>query len=362
MTGKSKKLLLGTLKGLVVFRKTNKGWIIEEIHFLGFPVSVVFVDERDGTWWVCLAHKHWGQKIHRSKDQGKTWEQVKTPVYPDGATLNNGKQATLRNIWCMAHAGENRPGELYLGTEPGGLFHSQDGGASFALNEDLWNHPSRKNEWFGAGRDHPFIHSIVVDPRDNAHFYIAISCAGVFETRDNGKTWAPRNKGLIAAYLPNPDVEIGHDPHLVLACRSNPDVLWQQNHCGVFRTTDGGQNWDNVTGKNGFPLYGFALAIDQDNPDVAWVIPAVSDEMRVAVDLALCVCRTEDGGKTWQSLRKGLPQENCFDIVFRHSLTIDQNTLAFGTTTGNVYLSEDYGDSWVCLCHNLQRVDCISFG
>ena len=355
------KILIGTSKGLIVYQKLNNEWKIEKSLFAGMPVSVVYVDERDDSWWVCLAHRHWGQKLHRSFDQGKNWESIPAPVYPNDATLKSGKAATLRKVWTMTHAGLDKPDELYLGTEPGGLFHSPDGGNRFQLMETLWNHPSRKDEWFGAGRDHPFIHSIVVDPRDSNHFYIAISCAGVFETKDGGLNWIPRNKGLVAAYLPNPNVEIGHDPHLLLACNANPDVLWQQNHCGIFRSVDGGLKWTDISGKNGFPHYGFALTIDHENPERAWVIPAVSDEVRVAVNQALCVCRTEDGGKTWQSLRAGLPQENCFDIVFRHSFAINSEQLVFGTTTGNVFYSNNYGDTWQCLSNHLPRVDYLTF-
>lgn len=355
-------ILVGTGKGLVVFRKQNDAWKIADVHFLGMPVALVYVDERDGTWWAGIAHRHWGQKLHFSTDEGKSWEDVPTPVYPKEALLKSGKPATLRKIWCMAHAGYDRSGELYLGTEPGGLFHSVDGGRSFQLVEPLWNHPSRRHEWFGAGRDHPYIHSIVVDPNDSDHFYIAVSCAGVFETRDGGQTWAARNKGLVATYLPNPEVEIGHDPHLVLACRAQPEVMWQQNHCGVYRSTDAGRNWQDVSGPDGFPYYGFALGVDHENPDRAWVIPAISDDMRVAHDLALCVCRTEDGGRTWQALRNGLPQDHCFDIVFRHSLAVHGEQLVFGTTTGNVFYSNNGGDHWTMLSGHLQRVDAVAFG
>ncbi len=354
-------LLVGTGKGLVIFKKTVKGWQYEKSDFIGLPVSYVYSDERNGTWWICIAHRHWGLKIHRSTDKGQSWQAVRTPKYPAYAKLRSGKPATLRKIWSFAHGGSDRPNRLYIGTEPGGLFYSEDGGNTFELMETLWNHPSRQDQWFGAGRDHPFIHSIVVDPRDSDHFYIAISCAGVFETTDGGQTWAPRNKGLVAAYLPNPDVEVGHDPHLLLACRSNPNVIWQQNHCGIFRSTNGGKYWDNVTGQNGFPDYGFAIEIENDNPDIAWVIPALSDERRVAVDLSLCVCRTEDGGKSWQTLRSGLPQESCFDIVFRHSFAKNGDTLAFGSTTGNLFLSENYGDHWKSLHGHLARVECVCF-
>lgn len=354
------KLLVGTGKGLVEFDKYKDKWQLVKVHFPGYPVSALLVDERNHCWWACLAHRHWGQKMHRSFDEGKTWEAVPCPVYPAGALIMPDKPAFLKKIWTLAKGGADQPQTLWMGTEPGGLFVSHDGGDHFKLVQSLWDHPSRQREWFGAGRDHPFIHSIVLDPGDSNHVFIAISCAGVFETTDGGQSWVPRNKGLKAAYLPNPSVEIGHDPHLLLACESQPDVMWQQNHCGIFRSTNAGKQWDEVSGKDGFPYYGFALAIDNNDPLKAWVIPAVSDEMRIAHDMALCVCHTNDGGNNWQAQRNGLPQEFCFDIVFRHSFIRAGNTLLFGTTTGNLFVSEDDGTSWQALSYHLARVDCLA--
>ncbi len=402
------KLLLGTAKGLIVFEKKASDWHITDVHFTGFPVSMVYVDERSQTWWAGVPHRHWGQKLHRSTDAGKTWQAVATPRYPTDMPLKNGKPATLKLIWCMTSAGADKPNELWLGTEPGGLFHSKNNGDSWQLVTSLWQQRVASDLWFGAGKDAPFIHSIVVNPRDSNHLYIAISCAGVYESMDYGATWQPRNVGLKATYLPNPDAEIGHDPHLLLASEKAPSVflvknvgevsnladveatepdrnfsryyiskrrladveatepdpaivLWQQNHCGIFRSTNGGKNWMNVTDKNGIANYGFALAVDPKNPNRAWVIPALSDEMRVPHDLALCVCRTDDGGQTWQQLREGLPQNYCFDIVFRHAFDYKNGILTFGTTTGNVFLSENEGDSWRCLSNNLPRIDVVKF-
>ena len=357
------KLLVGTSKGLVIYQKKGTGWKIIDTQFIGFPVSMIFVDPRNNNWWICLAHRHWGQKLHRSADEGKTWDKLPVPKFPTDAVLKPGKPASLKKIWCMQQAGTDNPNGLWMGTEPGGLFYSDNNGERFELVTALWNHPSRidENQWFGAGRDYPFIHSIVVNPENSNHIYTAISCAGVFESKDGGSHWNPKNKGLIAAYLPNPNAEVGHDPHLLLQCQSQLNVLWQQNHCGVFRTEDYGEHWQNVSDEAGFAYYGFALAIDEQNPNKAWVIPASNDDMRVAKDLALVVSRTQDGGKTWETLRKGLPQEHCFDIVFRHSLVKKGNTLVFGTNNGNLYLSENEGDCWEILSNNLARVDYLAF-
>lgn len=353
------KILVGTSKGLVILERRQKNWEIKEIQFLGFPVSMIFVDKRQGNWWLGLSHRHWGQKLHCSKDQGKTWENIPRPSLR-GEVYHPGQPAKLKKIWVMQQAGPDRGEALWLGTEPGALFFSENG-KKFELVRSLWDHPSRQdeNQWFGAGRDFPFIHSIVVDPRDSNHVYIAVSSAGVFETLDYGKSWHPKNNGLRATYLPNPEVDIGHDPHLLLACESKPDVLWQQNHSGIFRSEDGGANWKDITAKDGIPDYGFALAIDHQNPHRAFVIPAQSDEVRVAPALKLSVFETRDKGLSWKSTSEGLPQSNVFDIVLRQAFARQEKLMIFGTNNGNLYWSDDDGAHWQCLSHHLAKITTI---
>lgn len=346
-------ILAGTSKGLVVFWMDRTSVAKTEVHFRGFPVSMIFVDDETQTWWVALSHKHWGEKLHFSSDLGKNWQSAGLPTFT-GFEYKQGVAASLKKIWVMQRANKN-PNHFWLGTEPGGLFFSDDGGRTFHLNESLWNHPSRldENQWFGTGKDYPFLHSILIDPRDSNHIYVGVSCAGVFETVDGGKSWAPRNNGLIAAYLPKTTPEVGHDPHQMLMCQSNPDVIWQQNHCGIFRTVNGGKEWKQISDATRVPHYGFALAIDDTNPNVAWVIPAESDEARVPVNLKLQVCQTTDAGESWQSLSKGLPQENSFDLVLRHGFVRKAGLMTFGTTNGNLYCSFDDGSSWVMLSNSL---------
>jgi len=354
-------LLLGTRKGLLMFERHAGGWRVARTAFHGAPVAYAMEDPRSGTLWASIDHGHWGQKLHRSRDHGVTWEEVTSPKYPEGAELGDGKPASLNYLWVLAPGGVDEPGRIYAGTEPGALFVSDDDGDSFSMVESLWNHPSRKTQWFGGGRDNPGIHSIIVDPRDSSRVRIGISCAGVFETTDRGATWEPRNKGLSATFLPNPDVEVGHDPHFVDFCLEQPDVLWQQNHCGIFRSVDGGATWSDISEKEGPANFGFAIAADARDPNTAWVVPAESDERRQAFGGALVVSRTTDGGATWSQLRNGLPQELCYDVVFRHALALSGDTLAFGSTTGNVFVSEDRGDAWSCLGNYLPPVYSVRF-
>jgi hypothetical protein len=354
-------LILGTRKGLFILELSNGEWNVVRTAFAGAPVPYAMRDHRTGTLWASIDHGHWGQKLHRSDDGGETWEEVTAPKYPEGEELKEGVPAATRYLWVLAPGGDDEPNRFYIGTEPGGLFRSDDAGRTFSLVESLWNHPTRREQWFGGGRDYPGIHSIWVDPRDSRRVLTAISCAGVFETIDDGASWNPRNKGLRADFLPNPDAEVGQDTHYMAACASHPDVLWQQNHCGIFRSTDGATSWNHISQEGGPAYFGFAIAADEHDPDTAWVVPADSDERRMAIGGALCVSRTTDGGTTWTTLRNGLPQENCYDVAFRHALDNRGDRLAFGTTTGNVFVSDDRGDTWKCIGNYFPPVYSVRF-
>ncbi len=365
------RLLIGTRKGLVFFESEGNGFRAGETAHLAVPITYAMSDPRDGTLWASLDHGHWGQKLSRSRDGGKSWEEVAAPVYPEDAIINKPASdpsaepetipAKLENVWVIEAGGEDQPSRLYLGTNPGGLFRSDDGGDSFELVRGLWDHPTRLKGWFGGGRDTPGIHSVVVDPRDSRRVLIGISCAGVFETTDDGESWEPRNKGMKADFLPDPNSEVGQDPHFITACPRHPDALWQQNHCGVYRSVDGAASWELLSEAGQSVHFGFPVAVDEENPEEAWVVPAVADQTRVAVDGALFVGHTLDGGKTWSEHRKGLPQENCFDIVFRHALDKRGDHLVFGTTTGNLFVSSDRGESWTCLSHHLPPIYSVRF-
>ncbi len=373
----STRILLGTRKGLIDLRKhtlqnADEPWQIARISFEGIPVEFAIRDPRTGTLWAALDHGHWGPKLHRSTDEGETWEEIKPPEYPEGELLRDPwtgetRPAALKNVWCIAPGGPEEPQRLYIGTNPGGLFVSDDGGDSWTLMRGLWDHPSRLGEeggrpgWFGGGRDTPGLHSIAIDPRDSTHLFVGVSCGGVFESTDHGLSWTPRNQGVPAAGVPDPSAETGQDPHHVVLSPSNPDVVWQQNHMGVYRSPDGGRTWEDVGEKDGVVGFGFPVAVSPTNPDRAWVVPARSDGRRNAVDGQLLVCRTDDGGQSWQRLSTGLPQTAAFDLVYRHALDIDGEQLTFGSTTGNAYVSEDDGEAWTCLGNHFPPIYSMRF-
>ncbi len=348
----SNKIFVGTSKGLVIFIKENEDWKIEAIYFRGFPVSMIFIDRRDDNWWVALSHNHWGAKLFRTRDQGLNWEPVKVPTFK----TKKPDSSSLKKIWIMQAADPFKNDTYWMGTEPAALFYSN--GTDHQLVESLWEHPTRVRDqmWFGTGGDLPFLHSILVDPDNKDIIFVAVSSAGVFRSSDGGKSWQAKNQGLQAAYLPNPNVSSGHDPHMVLQSSAATNVLWQQNHCGIYVSKDKGDSWQLLSNELDHPHYGFCLTIDPDDPNKAWVIPAQSDEERIAPDLKLKVYQTTDTGQTWQSASKGLPTEPTFDIVLRNGFDRKSGLLAFGTNNGNLYISENNGKEWTLASHNLAKI------
>lgn len=387
----SKRLLVGTRKGTFIVKRERGSYVPKLAGHAGVSVNYLAADPNSGTLWAALGFGHWGAKLSRSTDDGQTWADASQIEYPKGARYlappDPGQEeegepqrftmrtATLLKLWVI---GFGQPGRIYVGTIPGGLFVSEDGGESFALNRPLWDHDSRggnlfdgdgngMTHWFGTpasegGEFAPGIHSIDVDRRDPQRVRVAISTAGVLETTDGGKTWQGRNKGLSNDYLPDPQAAWGHDAHYVESCPGAPDHVWQQNHCGVFYSSDGSHTWKKVSQPDQGVHFGFPVAVDDRDGRTAWVVPGLSDQKRMTIGGGLFVARTEDGGESWQPLRTGLPQQNAYDVVYRHALSVSGDSVAFGSTTGNLYVSDDRGDTWTTVANNLPPIYSVRFG
>ncbi len=363
---------VATRKGLFTFERSKSGWSIAGTSFLGDNCTLAAHDTRTGSLYAALNHGHFGVKVHRSDDGGATWREIATPTYPERPADYVPKSApaegvaadwALKLVWALAPGGTDEPDVLWCGTLPGGLFRSADGGGSWELNRPLWDDPKRE-EWFGGGADHPGIHSICVDPRDARHVTIGVSCGGVWSTRDGGLSWRIGGSGMRAAYMPperqfEPNVQ---DPHIVSQCAAQPDVLWVQHHNGIFRSTDAGASWTEIE-RVSPSAFGFVVAAHPSDPDAAWFVPAQKDEKRIPVGGRVVVNRTRDGGKTFETLTKGLPQAHAYDLVFRHALDVDAagEQVAFGSTTGSLWLSGDAGDSWQTLSSNLPPIHAVRF-
>ncbi len=370
---------VATRKGLFLLERRGGAWEIERVSFLGDPVSKVLEDPRDGRLYAALALGHFGVKLHRSDDRGRTWREVQAPSFPPEATapavpagaaasgIGAGARVdeppSVKLVWELVPAGDRR-GALWAGTIPAALFRSADGGDSWQLVRPLWDRPERR-AWMGGGYDEPGLHSIAVDPGDPRRLFCGISTGGVWATADGGETWECRATGMYAEYMPperrgDPNAQ---DVHRLALSPSSPQVIWAQHHNGVFRTTDAGARWSEVTAIRP-SKFGFAVAAHPKDPDTAWFVPAIKDERRVPVDAKMVVARTRDGGRSFEVLRAGLPQEHAYDLVYRHGLAVDATgaRLAMGSTTGSLWTSDDAGSTWRLVSAHLPPIHQVAFG
>ena len=356
---------VATRKGLFELRRRNGGWAIERVSFLGEPVTMVLPPQGSSRMLAALNLGHFGVKLHASDDAGATWHEVATPVYPTqpAGESAGGVAWKLMQVWSMERGRGSSSNTVWAGTLPGGLFRSDDGGESWQLNEPLWNQPGRA-EWFGGGYDAPGIHSICPHPTRPEELLVGISCGGAWVTRDDGATWTLQATGMHAAYMPpdqaeNPNTQ---DPHSIVRCAARTDVLWCQHHNGIWRSTDNARSWQEVTG---VPVsnFGFAVAVHPEQPDTAWFVPGAADQQRVPVGGALAVNRTRDGGQSFETLRNGLPQADCYDLVYRHGLALDASGrgLLMGSTTGTLWASDDGGDHWETVAAHLPPIYAVRF-
>lgn len=363
MANAPQTLWLGTRKGLFTVRPGAGGWKLSAPRFPGEPVTQFVRDPRTGDCYAALRLGHFGVKLWKGSDGGD-WREVAAPAFPpkptEGPWKDDPTPWTVDLVWELA-AG---PDTLWAGCLPAGLFRSVDGGASWQLVESLWNRPERA-EWMGGGYDHPGIHSIVVDPRDAKHLTLAISCGGVWQTRDGGDTWENTSRGMTADFMPPERREDGNiqDVHRLDACRAQPDVLWVQHHGGMYRSDDGGMNWKRLPRPQPTD-FGFPVAAHPADPQRAWFVPAHSDAQRMPADGRMVVTETRDGGETFAVLGEGLPQRDAYHLVYRHALAVadDGRTLAMGSTTGGLWISEDAGGSWQCVSRDLPPINVVRFG
>jgi hypothetical protein len=364
----SDTILVSTRKGLFSVARGGRGWRIEHVDFLGDNVSIVLADARDGRCYAALDHGHFGVKLHRSAGGG--WEEIAAPAYPPKPEGHEERDMWGRplewstaRIWALEPGGAAEPGVLWCGTLPGGLFRSADHGASWEIVRPLWEHPKRR-EWMGGGAELPGLHSICVDPRDSRRLWVAVSTGGIWHSADGGASWSQWGEGMRAEYMPP---ERAHDPavqdvHRLTQCRAAPERMWVQHHNGIFVSSDEGRSFTEVTTAQP-SAFGFAVVVHPRDPDTAWFVPGIKDEKRVSVGGRLVVTRTRDGGESFEVLRRGLPQEHAYELVYRHALAIDAGgeRLAFGSTTGGLWVSEDQGESWAEVSHTLPPVHAVCF-
>jgi photosystem II stability/assembly factor-like uncharacterized protein len=339
-------VLIGTRKGLFIARagRDRRDWQLEGPHLPGDEIQRAFLDPRDGgrSGWAAAHHPVWGIHLHRSEDGGRHWSPL-AEVPRHGA---DDGPAQLKTLWSLAPGPAQAPGRLYAGIEPPGLFVSEDRGETWQCLETFHRQPSARL-WQPA-KGGCAVHSLHALGH---RLYAALAAGGVYRSDDQGRHWQPCNAGVRAPYLPGRTPLAGHNDHSLRVHPARPDRLYRQSHTGTWRSDDGGGRWVEITA--GLPSdFGYALGLDPRDPDVLYTVPEDSSQFRATVDGRLRVYRTDDAGASWQALTRGLPQQHCYVTVLRDGLDtdgLDPLGLYLGTSSGQVYVSADRGETWQAL-------------
>jgi photosystem II stability/assembly factor-like uncharacterized protein len=358
------RVLVGTRKGAFVLTSDGKRaeWEVSGPHFAGWEIYHVNGSPADPNRLYLSQSSGWfGQLIQRSDDGGKTWEPVGNKFAYDGVPGTHQWYDGTQHPWEFTRVWHlepslSDPDTVYAGIQDAALFKSTDGGQNWRELTGVRDHKTGPSWQPGAGG--MCLHTIIIDPRDEARMFIAISAAGAFRTEDGGATWQPINRGLRSEGIPDADAEVGHCVHRLAMHASRPDVLFMQKHWDVLRTDDAGDSWREISGD--LPTdFGFTIDVHAHEPETVYVVPIKSDSEHYPLDGKLRVYRSRSGGGEWEPLTDGLPQQNCYVNVLRDAMAVDSLDdcgVYFGTTGGQVYASADAGDSWAPIVRDLPPV------
>ena len=350
-------LLVGTKRGLFQLSSPDReNWTCEAPYLPGHRIYSSVLDQREGTrLYVADNGDFFGSFVRYSDDFGRTWHEPER-----GIAFAEESGESLKNIWTIVPGRSNEPGVVYVGVDPASLWVSRDGGVTWEMNEGLANHPTRSHWEPGAGG--LCLHTIIPDYADPMRMWIGISSVGCVRTDDGGASWTFANRNTRAGFQPDIYPEYGQCIHRIIQHPRTPDVLYQQNHCGIYKTINAGEDWIDI--QHNLPSeFGFPIALDTHHPDTIYTV--VEDgEGRYNIGEHFTVYRSTNAGEEWESLTSGLPSgPNVMLGVLRHALTADEQDpcgVYIGTNTGQLFASADGGDHWRVIADYLPSIYSVS--
>jgi hypothetical protein len=251
----------------------------------------------------------------------------------------------VERIWTLHRLAGSE--DLVAGVAQAGLFRWDDRDLKWIEYTSVTDHPTRAGWLPGFGG--LCLHTVLTDSRRPGRVTVGISSVGTLRSDDDGATWQIKNQGVSAAVeAEEPKYsELNRCVHRLVLDPTDPDHLYQQNHTGVYRSFDAGDSWERI--ETGLPSrFGFGMVALDRSPSTLFVMPLISDEVRIPVGGQLCAYRSGNYGDSWEACGTGLPVSN-YSAVLRDALTTgigDSSSVYFGTTSGELYATWDTGDSW----------------
>lgn len=357
---------IGTKKGLfvAVAPSSRDKFTLRGPFGPGVAVYSTLIDTRGSPRiFASSCNPFFGMKVLRSNDLGQSFTETKSaPAFEK----DDGR--ALANIWAL----EPGPGrdDLWCGVEPASLFRSRDGGDSWQLVNGISNHAHART--WRPGNGGLCMHTIVPDGK---RVHVGISTGGHYVSEDGGETFQASNQGVGAGFVPDPFPEYGQCVHKIVRTPLAPGRMYMQNHggwaewsgpggprpdIGVLRSDDHGKTWRSIA--KGLPSdFGFPIVVHPENADTVYVMPH-EPMTRTCPGGVPAVWRSTNGGASWSKLTQGLPPKESFFTVQRDAMDVDEGhapALYFGTTTGQLWMGRDGGESWKCLFDALPPIHVV---
>ena len=350
------RILVGTRKGGYVVEGdvSRKKWKVLPPVGLGRDVFHMAADPRHpGDLYAAVNSGFWGPMVMRSRNWGKKWTEVATPLTPvskerkpnfDSDNPAQPPPMPITNLWHIEPGHASEPDTIFIGVDPHALFRSDNLGKSWAPVPAINDHET-KPRW-APGFGGPCLHTILVHPDDAATMYVGMSAAGTFKTTDGGATWHPVNRGVETPFLPDKFPEVGQCVHHVAADPADPETFYRQDHGGMYVTHDGMEHWTRI----GKPLgddFGFGVATARSLPGRAFFVP-LQGESRTTPNGGFQVHEWNDRTRKWRTLMSPRLFPGDFGM-HREGIAcdaLDPAGIYVGTTTGQLFVSPDAGKSW----------------
>lgn len=333
------RLLVGTRNGVAVLERDRVGaaWQLSGRVLDGHHISSLVIEPTSG---AVFAGVHWGG-IFVSQDDGHTWER----------RTNGIVQEHVFTLRCQVRPdGRTR---VFAGTEPVSLYWTEDLGRTWHDLSSLREVPGQENWTFPPPPHVAHVKTVAFDPRDANLFFVGVEQGALFKTTDGGQTWTEL-KGF--SMLGDP---IYSDVHQIKLRPSDPNEVFMPTGAGLYHSQDQGASWHELTGA-GFRIgYPDQLVFSPEDDRTLYLAGSrtTPGDWRQTHTAHGTIMRSRDGGRTWDPSGRGIPEDLHANVEAMGMAAYPGGfALYAGTTDGDLFASEDRGETWGLMASGLEAV------